>query len=91
MCRAQTFHHEALLLPHGSPAFPPPGCSSTTGNPIPPVGPGLPRDTLRCLEYHGYCFHLKSCPEPFAAFGTCYRRRRTCCLGTCGSRAQQGK
>ncbi|NXP62683.1 GLL11 protein, partial [Chloropsis cyanopogon] len=48
-------------------------------------GLGLPRDTLRCLEYHGYCFHLKSCPEPFAAFGTCYRRRRTCCVGLCGN------
>lgn len=24
---ADTFHHGALLLPHGSPAFPPPGCS----------------------------------------------------------------
>ncbi|NXR57974.1 GLL11 protein, partial [Rhadina sibilatrix] len=45
-------------------------------------GLGLPRDTRRCLEYHGYCFHLKSCPEPFAAFGTCYRRRRTCCVDT---------
>ncbi|NXE41720.1 GLL11 protein, partial [Ptilorrhoa leucosticta] len=48
-------------------------------------GLGLPRDTLRCLEHHGYCFHLKSCPEPFAAFGTCYRRRRTCCVGMCGN------
>uniref|UniRef100_A0A8C3XEI9 Beta-defensin-like domain-containing protein n=1 Tax=Cyanoderma ruficeps TaxID=181631 RepID=A0A8C3XEI9_9PASS len=46
------------------------------------LGLGLPRDTLRCLDYHGYCFHRKSCPEPFAAFGTCYRRRRTCCVDT---------
>ncbi|XP_039237888.1 gallinacin-11-like [Pipra filicauda] len=45
-------------------------------------GLGLPKDTQHCLEYHGYCFHLKSCPKPFAAFGTCYRRRKTCCIDT---------
>ncbi|NXF08049.1 GLL11 protein, partial [Smithornis capensis] len=45
-------------------------------------GLGLPKDTLRCLEYHGSCFPFKSCPKPFAAFGTCYGRSKTCCIDT---------
>lgn len=63
---------------------------STAGNPILPVGLGLPKDTLRCVGYHGFCFHSKSCPEPFAAFGTCSRRQKTCCIGMCGNPAQAG-
>ncbi|KAF1501300.1 Gallinacin-11, partial [Eudyptula minor] len=45
-------------------------------------GLSLPKDTLRCVGYHGFCFHSKSCPEPFAAFGTCSRRQKTCCIDT---------
>ncbi|NXU57543.1 GLL11 protein, partial [Turnix velox] len=46
------------------------------------VGLSLPRDTLRCLGYHGFCFQSKSCPRPFAAFGTCSWNRKTCCIDT---------
>uniref|UniRef100_A0A8C3KBL4 GLL11 protein n=1 Tax=Calidris pygmaea TaxID=425635 RepID=A0A8C3KBL4_9CHAR len=45
-------------------------------------GLGLPKDTLRCVGYHGFCFRSKSCPEPFAAFGTCSWRQKTCCIDT---------
>lgn len=63
---------------------------STTGNPILPVGLGLPRDTSRCVGYHGYCIRSKVCPKPFAAFGTCSWRQKTCCVGMCGNPAQAG-
>nr|6QES_A Chain A, Gallinacin-11 [Gallus gallus] len=40
----------------------------------------LPRDTSRCVGYHGYCIRSKVCPKPFAAFGTCSWRQKTCCV-----------
>uniref|UniRef100_A0A8B9I2F5 Beta-defensin-like domain-containing protein n=2 Tax=Anser TaxID=8842 RepID=A0A8B9I2F5_9AVES len=43
-------------------------------------GLGLPKDTLRCVRYHGFCFQPKACPPPFAAFGTCSERQKTCCI-----------
>ncbi|XP_025916868.1 gallinacin-11-like [Apteryx rowi] len=45
-------------------------------------GLGLPKDTLRCVAYHGFCFRSKACPAPFVAFGTCSRRQKTCCIDT---------
>ncbi|NXJ68321.1 GLL11 protein, partial [Rostratula benghalensis] len=45
-------------------------------------GLSLPEDTLRCVGYHGFCFHSKSCPGPFVTFGTCSRRRKMCCIDT---------
>ncbi|NXJ08707.1 GLL11 protein, partial [Odontophorus gujanensis] len=45
-------------------------------------GLGLPRDTSRCVGYHGYCIRSKVCPKPFAAFGTCSWRQKTCCVDT---------
>uniref|UniRef100_A0A8C3BJJ3 Beta-defensin-like domain-containing protein n=1 Tax=Cairina moschata TaxID=8855 RepID=A0A8C3BJJ3_CAIMO len=45
-------------------------------------GLGLPKDTLRCVRYHGFCFQPKACPSPFAAFGTCSQRQKTCCIDT---------
>ncbi|RLV94645.1 hypothetical protein DV515_00013071 [Chloebia gouldiae] len=75
-CWRQSSGYQAGAVASSSMGKEPGNSSLAQPNP----GPGLPRDTSRCLEYHGYCFHLKSCPEPFAAFGTCYRRRRTCCV-----------
>ncbi|KAM9563716.1 gallinacin-11-like [Guaruba guarouba] len=45
-------------------------------------GLGLPKDTLRCVEYHGFCFRSKSCPAPFATFGMCSRHQKTCYIDT---------
>ncbi|NXY48429.1 GLL11 protein, partial [Ceuthmochares aereus] len=45
-------------------------------------GLGLPKDTLRCVGYHGSCLRAKSCPKPFAAFGTCAWRQKICCIDT---------
>ncbi|NXD85523.1 GLL11 protein, partial [Halcyon senegalensis] len=41
-------------------------------------GLGLPKDTLHCLGYHGFCFRPKK--APFAAFGTCSWHHKTCCI-----------
>ncbi|NXH10387.1 GLL11 protein, partial [Bucco capensis] len=43
---------------------------------------GLPKDTLRCVAVHGFCLRARSCPEPFAAFGTCAWHHKTCCIDT---------
>lgn len=63
---------------------------SISGNAVLPVGLGLPKDTLRCVRYHGFCFQPKACPPPFAAFGTCSERQKTCCIGTDGNPARAG-